>query len=178
MSAGRHRDPDAISRPDRLLGRLLARPIYLATSGGLALGAFVWMVGSCEASLAEGWPREEARVVAVKERSSFLGCGRGSGTTQRDITWVSPGAPEGLPQRFTTKDECLDVAVGDARTVVRVIGDDGKVDIQFDPPENQAVVLMDAVAVAGFSFVAILTALYLRLWWIRFVAWCRVARRR
>lgn len=163
MSVGRRRKPDSASRATRLAGWFLDRPFYVALAVGVPTYAFFWGLLWLDYSMAQGWPREQARLISVKETPSFLGCGRGS-DGPREIQWESPSAPAGLPQRFLETDTCFAPSVGEVWPVVRVV-EDGETVVIVNPAGTKRQISTEALVPGGAAFGAMLAVLYLNLGW-------------
>lgn len=149
----------------------LRHPLVVAGCVGLLAGAITafFLVGS--ASETDGWPVEEAKVVAIEEPGALDGllddCGR-TGGPARDVTLRSADPPSGLDEVFVIEDECYtdDLAIGEAWQVARVVGDDGTVTpYTYPQPVSEAVRVSVMTAVGTFVATAVL--LGGRRWWLR-----------
>lgn len=150
--------PPGRTRWSRIRRRLrpgIDRPIYTSIVTAIGFALIIGLVSARQLSETRGWPRETAEVVAIEDPGgSADACDRAGSRREKDLIWRSDDPPPGLPATFTDPGSCLVTSVGRSSTVVRVVDNDGRVEVFVDPTASYADVARNTAFTAGFVFVA------------------------
>ena len=162
-SAGTELAKWLVRRTARVLEWLTAARWHavVASAGiGAALGATVLGVyGGVEYLLVQGWPVEQARIVASVDTGTTESCGKSSAEVYRE-TWESANPPVSLPARFLWKEGCGAATPGEVLPVVRVVQKDGFVHVWVNPTTSGSAVarLTGIGALSGIALALLLLA--------------------
>lgn len=148
--------------------RRFRSPLAAAVLVGLLAGVISAFFMVSSASEADGWPVEQAEVIAIEDPGAVDalrdGCGRNGGPG-RDITLRSADPPPGLDETFVIEDECHsdDIAIGEVWPVARVVDGDGDVEA-YTFPTSVAETWRQSLLAAGVAFAATLVLLPVWTW--------------